>query len=170
MHWNIEASPQFFLCEEDWKFLAYQEIQESFLQTFRYLIQQLYTIFALLEERFETPPALSGFDPLCSQRNNIASDRFYRMHTKQNKLNSPNCEVALQLYRPPQEAASVKRISPSSSWPLYEPCACPPLLVTLGTQVQPICLCSVGQTHPFIRCSTTSSKLELTVPLQSPTS
>lgn len=45
-------------------------------------MQQLYIVFALFEVCLETSPALSGFDSFCSQRSNIASDRFYRMHTK----------------------------------------------------------------------------------------
>ena len=42
----------------------------------------------------------------------------------------------------------------------------PPLLVTCGAQVQTMCLCSLGQPHPFTRCSVTSSSPDITVSLQ----
>jgi len=44
----------------------------------------------------------------------------------------------------------------------------PLLLITWGAQMRTIFLCSLGQPHPFIRCSVTSSSHDLTVPLQYP--
>jgi len=58
-----------------------------------------------------------------------------------------------------------------SGWPLHKNRVPPPwvhpLLVAQGAQVQTVCLCSLDQTHPFSRCSITSSYCDLTVSLHS---
>lgn len=64
---------------------------------------------------------------------------------------------------PLRKQPTPKRNSPISGWPSYESGWLYPFW-SHGKQVQIICLCSLGQRHPFTRCLITSASCGLTVP------
>jgi len=118
----------------------------------------------------------------CSQSSEIVSDRFLAtlgrafagkpMVTYRKKSwTHPTGKGDPWLYSTSSDKEPrPNRCSPFSNWPLHRPRGSftlgPPLLVTRGTQVQTVCLCSLGHPQPFTMCSITTSNCDLTVPLQ----
>ena len=123
-----------------------------------------------------------GFPLFCSQRSEIASDRFLAIPGKvlpgrtraiyrKKELNSSvGWGGSLATQHSSRRQSRPKGCSPLCRWPSWAMgCStlCPALLVTYKAQVQTICLCSPGQPHCFTRCSITSSSCFLMVPLHS---
>lgn len=119
-----------------------------------------------------------------SQRNNIASSRFWAIlgkvlaHTpvivyrKKKKgggkltqlMKGLSSYAALLLRKQP----TFKRCSPFCGWLLYEPRKAPPWFHLFWSRVEHSCkqfACAPRPTQPFTRCSITCSSCDLTVPL-----
>lgn len=114
----------------------------------------------------------------CSQRSKISSDRFSMIPGKvvtnrpiiiqKERWTHPTGEGgSLAIQHPFSESSLGQRATLISGWPLYEPRVVLPILVSLGAQVPELFLWSLGQPHPFSRCSITNSSHDLTVPQHS---